>query len=258
MKELLKTTAIVGLFAFSIAGCKDDDVQAPGVVSNVEVTLAAGDSSAVIGKVNQFREITGNPLNSVPTATFGRREINWDGVPSEAISPLEFPPSFFNPTDPASPAGRKRGLVYVPANVPLLVSDKNFSEIDPSYASEFKAFSKNKLFIAKGSIITEIEFRLPGTNTPAYVSSFGLIFSDVDNPKSTVVRIYEGDKLLWESSALAADKAFSFVGLHSTKNKITRVKIISGNAALAKGTLDSPIKDLVVMDDFIYSEPKAY
>jgi hypothetical protein len=41
---------------------------------------------------------------------------------------------------------------------------------------------------------------------------------------------------------------------------VTRVRIVSGNAALGEGVRDvsdGGREDLVVMDDFLYSEPQA-
>lgn len=258
MKNLIKQTVCIALLGLSLSACdKDEEYQAPVGEQDVEITLTAGDSSAVIGKINQFRGHTGNPVNTTPMASAGRREINWDGVPAEFVSPLLFPANFFNSTDAAAPDGRKRGLVYVPANAGLLVSDKNFQEVDAAYKGQFNAFSKSKIFSAKGTTITEIKFLVPGTNTAAYVTSFGLVFSDVDNADATIVEIYEGDKLIGRSKAQVADKKFSFVGLHTHSAKITRVKITSGNTVLAPGVTDGKSKDIVVMDDFIYSEPKA-
>lgn len=256
MKNLLKQTAGVALLALLLSSCdKDDDHQAPVDNQEVEITLAAGDSSAVIGKINLFREHAGKIVNTAPKSTGGRREINWDGVPAEFTSPLLFPASFFNPTDATAPDGRKRGLIYVPANAELLVSDKNFSEIDTALKKQFLPFSKAKLFSAKGTTVSEIKFLVPGTSTPGYVTSFGLVFIDVDNADATVVEIYEGDKLIGKAKAHVADKKFSFVGLHTHGAKITRVKITSGNTVLAAGVQEGASKDIVVMDDFIYSEP---
>jgi hypothetical protein len=258
MNNLFKQATCIALLGLSLSSCdKNDDHQNPGENKKVEITLASGDSSAVIGKINQFREQTGNPINLTPKVKDGRREINWDGVPADLLSPLLFPANFFNPTEATAPDGRKRGLVYIPANAALLVSDKNFAEIDTAFKSQFTAFSRNKLFSAKGTNITEVNFQLPGTSTPAYVTSFGLIFSDVDNAEATTVEIYEGTKLISSAKAQAANKKFSFVGLHTSDVRITRVKITSGNTALAPGIQDGSAKDMVAMDDFIYSEPKA-
>jgi hypothetical protein len=258
MNNLFKHVTFIALLGLSLSSCnKNDDHELPGENENLEITLASGDSSAVIGKINQFREKTGNQINVTSLARDGRREINWDGVPAEFVSPLLFPTNFFNPTETTAPDGRKRGLVFTPANAALLVSDKRFAEIDSAFKNQFTAFSKTKLFSSKGTIITEINFQLPGTKTPAFITSFGLVFSDVDNADATTVEIFKGTKLIVKAKAQAANKKFSFVGLHTLKSRITSVKITCGNIVLAPGVQDGSAKDVVVMDDFIYSEPKA-
>ena len=80
--------------------------------NNATELKAAGDSSAIIGTINQFRKILGDSLNVAPGKTSGRREVNWDGVPANFTNNNTFPPDFFNLTDPAGANGRKRGLVY--------------------------------------------------------------------------------------------------------------------------------------------------
>jgi len=259
MKNILKQTTGLVLIGIAVMSCGKNDGYDDYLDNRGDIQLfsAAGDSSAIIGKINQFRDLAGKALNSTPNATGGRREINWDGVPAEFTSPGLFPANFFNLTDPAGVAGRKRGLVYTPENAQLLVSDRGFSDIDQGYSQQFFAFSKNKVFSAKGTNITEVKFFVPGTHTPAYVSSFGIIFSDVDIAGSTGIEVYDGDKLIGRAGAQAADKKFSFLGLSSSTAKFTRVRIVSGNTALANGVQDGSTKDVVVMDDLIYSEPVA-
>jgi hypothetical protein len=260
MTNFFKHASLAAVLFLVASGCNkdDDDQQNPPSEAKPEVVLAAGDSLAVISKINSFREGAGTPLNTTPGAKGGRREINWDGVGAEFLSPLAFPAEFFNSKEQTAPDGRKRGLVYFPAQAALLVSDKNFTEIDTAFKGQFKAFSKNKLFSAKGTNVSELRFELPGLKTPAYVTSFGVIFSDVDHAESTFLELYDGQQLIAKIRAQVADKQYSFVGFHAPGYKVTRIRITAGSAALAKGSVDRAANDLVVIDDFIYNEPKAY
>jgi len=258
MKKLFLQTAVIASIALGFSSCSDDDKDySPENPDQVEVTRAEGDSSAIGAKISTFRQTAGPQLNTTLNAKGGRREINWDGVPASLTNVNTFPVDFFNPTDPAIAEGRKRGLLYIPGTAALRVSDNNFADVDVSYANEFKPFSKAKLFSSAGTNVTDFKFQVPGANQDAYVTSFGIIFSDVDDANATVVKIYEGDDLFAEVKATASDKKFSFVGLTTTKRRITRVKVISGNTAIAAGAVDGGSKDIVVMDDFIYSEPVA-
>ncbi|GAA4323954.1 hypothetical protein GCM10023149_25250 [Mucilaginibacter gynuensis] len=243
-----------------LAGCDKDDNQTPVTTpeEDLEITQAAGDSATIITKLNAFREHAGSPVNTTPGATKGRREINWDAVPAEVTNTNTFPADFFNTIDPAAAAGRKRGLLYIPANATLRVSDNNFADIDPAFATQFKAFSKAKTFSPSGTNISEIKFQLAGQAKDAYISSFGIVFLDVDNAQATIVEAYEGNKLIGKATATPSDKKYSFVGIHFHKSKITRVKITSGNTALKTGVTDGATQDVVVIDDLIYDEPKAY
>jgi hypothetical protein len=257
MKKTILHMAFIGLLTTVITGCSKNDYEEPQQEEDLKGFFSYGDSAAVIGKLNEFRQAAGNPVNAVPGATGGRREINWDGVPADFLNSKPFPVDFFNAIDKAIPDGRKRGLVYVPANASLRVSDTNFSDINNSFGNEFKSFSKAKLFSANSTNISEVEFRVPGTNTKAYVQAFGVIFVDVDNAESTTLEAYDGEKLVARAKPVPADKGFSFVGITTGKARFTRIKIISGNTALAAGVTDGSSRDVVVMDDFIYSEPKA-
>lgn len=177
-------------------------------------------------------------------------------APAEFNSPLLLPADFFNPTATSAPDARKRGLVYFPASA-LLVSDRNFTEVDTTFRGQFKAFSKNKLFSPRGTNISEIRFQVPGSATAAYVTSFGVIFSDVDNADATVVEAYDGNTLIGSARAQVANRNYSFVGLRSSNRRITRIRIVAGNTNLAAGVQDGSARDIVVMDDLIYSEPRA-
>ncbi|GAA4326580.1 hypothetical protein GCM10023149_29490 [Mucilaginibacter gynuensis] len=249
---------MIALAGLSIVGCSKDERDYNDQPVQADVIIASGDSSAIAGKLVAFRELAGKSLNNSPGATGGRREINWDAVPADLLNKNTFPSDFFNATEKDAADGRKRGISFLPANTAFRVSDNNFADIDPALGSQFGAFSKSKTFSPIGSTITELMFTVPGTNTAAYVNSFGVIFSDVDNASATAVEVYEGNTLLGKVRPTAADKKFSFVGIHTKGHKITNVKIITGNKAISAGVTDGTTSDMVIMDDLIYSEPRPY
>ena len=261
MKHFILKSILSTVLVSSLISCDkddDDDYQAPVNNNDVTITVAAGDSAVVLPVLNQFRAAIGDPVNAVPIATGGRREVNWDGVSPSLTNNNNFPIDFFNSTDPAVGNGRKRGLQYANNGTLLRVDSTDFSEIDPSYGAQFEAFSRKRLIAPVGTNITEIVFKVPGTNTDAFVKAFALIFSDVDLPNTTTVELFDGNTSLGIAKALPSNGKYSFVSLRVQTRRITRIKITTGNAALATGVKDisdNGSKDLVVMDDFFYSEP---
>ncbi|WP_336518308.1 hypothetical protein [Pollutibacter soli] len=260
MKKLLFYSSLFLLTL--IFGCsKNDDDYNPPVneepLIESEVLKAAGNESALAAKIDQFRLLLGDPVNSAPGVTEGRREINWDGVPASLTNNNNFPVDFFNLTDPAGANGRKRGLVYLNTGSPLRLDSSSFAEIDPSYADEFIPFSKKKAIISATSNITELQFKLAGTNTAAFIKGFGIVFLDVDDANSTYVQFFNGTKSLGQFKASTG--AFSFLGVKFDEEKITHIKIVAGNGVLAAGVKDisdGGNKDLVAFDDLFYDEPK--
>jgi hypothetical protein len=223
------------------------------------VFRAAGDIDSALA---HFRDLLGT-LNTAPGAGPGRREINWDAVPSALTNNFLFPGDFFGASDPALPAARKRGLIMTTPGTGFSISDSDFLFINPTYPAQFKAFSLPKTFIPVGSNITDNFFKIPGTNTDATVQGFGVVFSDVDNASSTSMEFYNGDKLLGSfkvpNNGNYRPGAFSFLGVYFPNDKVTRVRIYSGSAPLSarqNDISDGGGEDLVVMDDFIYSEPQ--
>ena len=251
------------LLTFFLVSCdKDDDddytPQPPAIKATV--VKAAGDSAGIVAKLNEFRVLAGDPLNNAPGATGGRREVNWDGVPANFTNSNNFPFDFFGSADPALGNGRKRGLIMTNTGTSFRVDSTDFSEVDASYAAQFEAFSRKRLFTYMGNVVSEVTFKVPGTTTDAFVKSFAVIFSDVDAANLTTVEYFNGTKSLGVFAATPAAQGFSLVGVGFPEEKITRVKITSGNGILAAGVKDisdGGAKDLVVMDDFLYDEPKA-
>jgi predicted small lipoprotein YifL len=223
------------------------------------VFKAAGDISSAL---NEFRELLG-PLNTSPGATGGHREVNWDAVPSALTNNNLFPGNFFGSADPAAADGRKRGLICTTPGTGFSISDSDFVFVNPKYGDQFNAFSPKKTFIAVGSTITDNFFKVPGTNTDATVQGFGVVFSDVNNASSTSLQFYDGERLLGSFKVPNVGNnipgGFSFLGVYFPNDKVTRVRVISGSAPLSStqdDLSDGGGEDLVIMDDFIYSEPR--
>ncbi len=259
MKDIKLLPAI--LLSIVFVSCdKDDDNYTPAPVIQVTVIKASGDSSAIVAKLNEFRILAGDPLNNAPGATAGRREVNWDGVPANFTNANNFPFDFFGSADPALGNGRKRGLIMTNTGTSFRVDSTDFSDIDASYTNQFEAFSRKRLFAYMGNNVTEVTFKVPGTNTDAFVKGFAVIFSDVDQVNSTSVEYFNGAKSLGLFTATPAAQGFSLVGASFSQEKVTRVKITAGNGLLAAGVKDvsdGGAKDLVVMDDFLYDEPTS-
>jgi len=263
MKNVKLFAAILVVFSLVIVSCdKDDDTyvdpQPPAIQSTV--VKISGDSATIVTKLDEFRALLGGSVNGTPNQTTGRREVNWDGAPVANTNNNTFPLDFFNNTDPAGSNVRKRGLQYVNNGTLIRLDSSDFSEIDASYAGQFEPFSRKKMIIPVGTNVSEIVFKVAGTTTDASVKGFGVIFSDVDDANSTFVEFFNGTKSLgvFKVPATAGSAKYSFLGVQFPVEKITRLKITSGNAALAAGVkdvTDGGTKDLVAIDDFQYSEP---
>jgi hypothetical protein len=260
MKHAKIFSAILSTILFFSCDKDDDNYTPQPEAPKATVLKAAGDSAGIVAKLNEFRLLAGDPLNNAPGPTNGRREVNWDGVPSAFTNSNNFPFDFFGSADPALGNGRKRGLITTNTGTSFRVDSTDFSEIDASYAAQFEAFSRKRLFTYMGNNVTEVTFKVPGTATAAFVKGFAVIFSDVDIANTTTVEYFNGTKSLGVFAATTAPQGFSFVGVSFPEEKVTRVKITSGNGLLGTGIKDisdGGTKDLVVMDDFLYDEPKT-
>ncbi len=139
----------------------------------------------------------------------------------------------------------------------------DFIDLDPTFGALFDAFSPKKTFAYTTNVVTQAVFKVPGTNTGATVKGFGVIFSDVDVVNSTLIEYFNGDKSpgIYYAPVRSTGSGFSFLGVYFPDDKVTRVKITADSAtpgAGIKDIWDDGTADLVVMDDFLYSEPAAY
>jgi hypothetical protein len=266
---------MVSIAVASLAGCNKDHPYLKNDLSKESLFEKAGKSGskeeAIVVKahgdinaaLDQFRDLLGGGQpNTAPGAVGGRREVNWDAVPENLTNNNAFPGDFFGSSDPAAANGRKRGLIMTTPGNGFSISDTNFADINPTYGDQFKTFSPFKTFIAAGNTITDNFFKIPGTNTDASVQGFGVIFSDVNNESSTSMEFYDGERLLGSfkvpNNGNNAPGAFSFLGVYFPNARVTHVRIHSGSAPLSptqNDISDGGGEDLVIMDDFIYSEP---
>ncbi|MGI8549279.1 MAG: hypothetical protein ACR2PL_00580 [Dehalococcoidia bacterium] len=225
------------------------------------VRSAAGvDAASIQAAVDSFRADLGGSNNGVGNpATSGRREINWDGVPDSVAAPNNLPANFFNANSP-------RGVVFstpgsgfqVSANA--AVGPARFGNINPAYPDTFTTFSPERLFTALDSTITDVSFFVSGTDTPASVSGFGVVFTNVRLADTTTIEYFDagGTSLGVFSVPAGAGGGLSFLGVSFPSGTgIGRLRITSGNAALSAYANDVGASNLVVMDDFIYGEPVA-
>jgi hypothetical protein len=253
MRSMLKVVA-VGLAAVVVA-------VPTGAMAVTVFSDSGANAASITDTVDAFRAALGNPNNGNAPGPLlsGRREINWDGGGPPVINgtPPVTPFVVFQDSRGATfttPAPGT-GLTQAAATGGLLSLDL----INAQYATLFSPFSPNRLFTPIGSNITDGVFSIPGTGgtTPAGVSGFGAVFSDVDLAGTSITfATTQGGIGPLPVPTFAGNQTFSFLGLFlaPAEGLITNVRIVTGTTAL--GPSESPTVDLVVMDDFLYGEPQ--
>jgi len=228
------------------------------------IESAAGLTAASITPARDtFRLDLGGGTVAGANGSFGgvRREINWDGVPDAFSAPNLLPANFFNVNSP-------RGVVFSTPGTGFQVSANagiapiQFDNIDATYSRTFEPFSPQRLFTSLNSNLLDINFFLPGTNTPALTTGFGAVFSDVDLANTTSIQLFDpslNSLGTFFVPASAGSETFSFLGISFPDPIIARVRIISGNFPVGIGATDQngDLRDVVVMDDFLYGEPRV-
>lgn len=229
--------------------------------------------SSLTTSITNFRTQLG-ALNANSGAAFasGRREINWDGVPDSASAPNAFPGDFFGQAFTGANGGRARGLTLSAptggllnsANNPgPLQSTANFSDFLAGSGITFTPFSGDQLFVAPGSTVMDATFSIAGSpSNVGYVRGFGAVFLGVEAADTTSLEFFgvNGASLGRFFAPTAGVSGFSFLGVSFDPTVgISRVRITSGSETLnafgAGSNLRQSTGDLVVLDDFIYSEP---
>ncbi len=215
------------------------------------------DSAAITPTRDAFRTAVGGGTVAGANGSFGgaRREINWDGVPNNLADPNLLPANFFNANSP-------RGAVFSTPGTGFMVS-ANAGQASPTlfgFASDFQTFSAQRLFTALNSSIMDVQFFVPGTNTAATTSAFGLVFVDAEVTGGSTLEFFDlNNALIFSRDALvSSNQGLTFLGAVADAGElISRVRITSGlNTIVSNGTLGNPNDDVVVMDDFLYAEPQ--
>jgi hypothetical protein len=244
-------------------------VAAPAASAAPVVTEATGPNPAAIqGAVDSFRNSLGANNAANPAQAGGRREINWDGVPDDRAAPSFMPEGQF----------RGRGALFTTPGLGVQISadDDNdngnpdadpdqveFTNLNPGYESAFAPFSPERLFAPVGSNITDTEFVVPASDTPAQTNGLGVVFTDVDQAGPTKIELLAADGTSlgsFPAPASPGDEDLSFLGVKLDPGVgAATARITTGTAALAAPPAVSPDDgpaDIVVMDDFIYGEPQ--
>ena len=248
--------AIAGLAIITAAACGDDYDDGPSAPNFPASTVftATGDLTA---KLTEFRNALGASNGGTPgPLAGGRREINWDGVPVARTNTNDFPGNFFNTNAP-------RGAIFATGGTGFRISDNDFGDLNGTYDGQFEDFSPAKTFMPVGTNVIDVTFQIVAGTEAATVKAFGVVFSDVDRKGSTVLEFYDKANVLigrLEAPARSDAQGASFAGLLFESAIIARVRIRSGDAALGAAAADvttSGSLDLVIMDDYILSEPVA-
>ena len=233
----------------------------------LSIQQASGsDAAAIQAVVNAFRADLGNPdnLNAPGPLASGRREINWDGGGATNGTAAVTPFTVFQNTRGSTFTTPGIGLTQTPITggtvdiVPGGGVQGSLADINPTYGSSFVTFSPNRLFTPLGSNITDGTFSIPGTGgvAPATVSGFGAVFTDVDLADTTSIQYFNSNGgSLGTFFVPTANNGLSFLGVSGFSEDIGRVRITTGNTAL--GPSEGINIDVVVMDDFLYGEPRA-
>ena len=258
-QRAIRTLLVSASALLLVAACSDDDYDDdfnPTEPPPPAATLITA-SGVISAKVDEYRALLGEPRNGggvLGPAPSGRREVNWEGVNGVNLNSNAFPSDFFARTT-------KLGLQMSTPGTGLRVSDNDFSDIASAFGDVFNAFSPAKTFIAVCSPVVDVTFEVAGGTTPALVAGFGVVFADVDVPNATKLEAFDksGKKLGTFVAPLRSDASgHSFVGFKFASAIVARVRITSGTGALGAQVRDvtnDGTVDLVVMDDFLYSEP---
>jgi hypothetical protein len=241
-----------------LAACSDYGSGTTYPVPQDPVATVLSATGNISAKVDEFRALLGEPSNggTAGEQATGRREISWDGAGANPFNNKnDFPADFFN-------SNVKSGAVFTTPGTGFRNDSLKFAEVNTEYGNEFGTFSPTKIFSPIGSNVMDVLFQVAGQPTPAQVTGFGAVFSDVDVAGATRLEFFDasGTKLLTIIAPVRSDVGgLSFAGAKFDQAIVARVRITLGTGSLGATTNDvsaGGTVDVVVTDNFIYGEPK--
>lgn len=247
-----------GITLATIVACGSDYGSDPDPVITPTPPTTVSATGDIAAKVQEFRTLLGDPSNggTAGEQPGGRREISWDGAAANPFNNKnDFPASFFN-------TNVKSGAIFTTPGSGFRNDSLDFGEVNPGYATEFDAFSPTKTFSPIGSNVMDVLFQVAGQPTPAQVTGFGVVFSDVDVDAATTIAFFDvnGTKLATIAAPRRSDAGgLSFAGAKFPDAVVARVRITLGTGNLSATVNDvsaGGTADVVVADNFIYGEPK--
>lgn len=225
------------------------------------VATAGADANSIRPSVTAFQQMMGalNPPGPPADAT-GRREINWDAVPAQFAAPNNLPPDFFNKNSVRGAVFSSESSGWTGFQVSANEADGpvRFGTIQPAYPSLFQFFSAEKLFTSIGSTDYLVDFFVPGTQVRGKVKGFGAVFTNVAIPFTSSIELLTAEGIsLGVYYVPPAPKGMSFVGVMFNSRIVARVRVVQGTVQLGESDRPAEGANVVVVDDFIYSEPTS-
>eukprot|EP00803_Ostreobium_quekettii_P000543 evm.model.scf_1444.5 EVM.evm.TU.scf_1444.5 scf_1444:35713-37215(+) len=243
-------TVLLAILGSAVAQYKDD--------SKAIIVKAAG-YKEIQPSIDIFQKVLGgeNNGNAPGPIKNGFRAKNWDAP----IVPFDMPGTFFRDTVPRGINLLVSGDEWRVSNPPKTdpgFPDNLFDSINKQYPQQFRAFSPERIFAPLTDYVFLCEFSIPGSpkNEPAYISGFGAVFVDVDNEDTTSMEFFDPHGESLGVYYVPADpQGLSFLGVYFKDEVVATVKVTLGNAKLGQDDFP-PNYDVVVTDDFIWSEPQ--
>lgn len=228
------------------------------MAADPSVARGAGVGAVTIA-FDQFKALIGGEDNENDAGPIegGFRTIDWDA----AGVPFDMPGNFFRDTVTRGIFFTVDGDEFRVSN-PIMETDPGFGDnlfdtFNPDNPNQFQAFSEARIFSPLTDYTFIEEFSTPGSpnNDPALISAYGAIFVDVDNENETSIEFFDmAGESLGKYFVPASPDELSFLGVDFGEAIVAKVEVNLGNALL--GTDDIPKdQDVVVMDDFVFSEP---